>query len=89
MKGRETVADLALLMDLPQECLTDAARVTLYGRRQAAIEHHRGLLGYTPDAVEVSLGRGKVRLLGSELEVRAMDGETLLIAGHISAVEYE
>ena len=89
MKLRETVADLARQMDLPPDALGSGLRVTVSGRRQVTVEHHRGLLGYGREEIHVNGGSMKLRVLGRELEVRAMDRETLVITGHITAVEYE
>ncbi len=89
MKGRETVLDLAESLGLPPEAAAGVLRLTLLGRRQAMVEHHRGLLSYSGEAVEVSGGRDRLRLLGRDLLLRAMDRETLLISGTITAVEYE
>lgn len=88
MKIRDTVADLADTLDLPPEAASGAVKVTVFGRRRAVVEHHRGLLGYTEELVEVNGGRDRVRILGAQLRLLAMDGETLLVTGQISAVEY-
>lgn len=88
MRIRATVADLADSLSLPPEAVGSEPKITLYGRRHAVVEHHKGLLGYTQECVEVGLERGKLRLLGRELTLRAMDAQTLLVAGQISAVEY-
>ena len=88
MKIRDTAADLAEAMELPAEAMTDAIKVTLTGRRRVVVEHHRGLLGYDVQAVDVSAGKGRVRILGSELELLAMDRETLIVTGKITGVEY-
>ena len=88
MTIRDTVADMADALALPPEATGALAKVTLYGRRQAVVEHHTGLLGYTTDSVEVGLSHDRLRILGSALTLRAMDAETLLITGRISAVEY-
>ena len=88
MKIRDTVADLSDAFFLPPETLSAAAKVTLYGRRQAVVEHHTGLLGDTADSVEVGLSHDRLRILGSALTLRAMDSETLLVTGQITAVEY-
>lgn len=89
MKERDTAAEIALRLELPPECLTDEPRITLRGRHQVTVEQHKGLLGYSHDAVEVNLSRGRMRLMGKDLVVRAMDGETLLVVGTVTAVEYE
>ena len=88
MKTHETLSDLAERFDLPQEALTGAVRITLTGRRRATVEYHRGLVGYSPELVEISADRGSVRILGTRLELRAMDAQTLVVTGHLTAVEY-
>ena len=88
MKLRETVADMAEAMSLPGETVPGSVRLTLTARRQALVEYHGGLLGYGSECVEVRDGPGRVRILGSELVLRAMDRETLIVAGRISGVEY-
>ena len=37
MKVRDTVADLAESLELPEEALSDALRVTIIGRRRAVV----------------------------------------------------
>lgn len=87
MGMRDTVADLAASWELPEETLSREARVSL-SRRQAVVEHHGGLLGYEEECVEVRSDRGKLRILGRELVLRAMDRDTLVVTGKISGVEY-
>ena len=88
MKVRDTVADLAESLELPEEALSDALRVTIIGRRRAVVEHHRGLLGYDAQCVEVSTAAVRERLLGADLTLHAMDRDTLIVTGRIAAVEY-
>ena len=85
MKLRKTAAELA--QDLP--FVGSALQVTVFGRRQVMVEYHRGLLGYTREAVEVSGSGSRLRILGSELQLHAMDRQTLIVRGHIAALEYE
>ena len=87
MGMRDTVADMAVAWELPEETLSRDARISLT-RRQAVAEHHGGLLGYGDECVELRSGRGRVRILGRELVLRAMDRDTLIVTGHISGVEY-
>lgn len=88
MKVRDTVADLAESLELPEEALSDALRVTIIGRRRAVVEHHRGLLVYDAQCVEVSAAAGRARILGADLTLHAMDRDTLIVTGRIAAVEY-
>ncbi len=88
MAIRETVADMAAAMELPPEAVSGFARITLTARRQAVVEHHRGLVGYGEDHVDLAEGPGRVRILGAGLVLRAMDRETLIVSGRIDRVEY-
>ena len=89
MKLRQTVADFTQSLPLPPEAVSAALRVTVSGRRQVMVEYHKGLLGYTRETVEVNGGTTRLKVLGRELELRAMDRETLIITGRIAALEYE
>ena len=87
MGMRDTVADLAAAWELPEETLSREASIRLT-RHQAVAEQHGGLLGYEDECVELRSGQGRVRILGRELVLRAMDRDTLIVTGHISGVEY-
>ena len=88
VKQMDTVADLAEELEIPGGALPGGCRITLTTRRRAVVEYHAGLRGYSGECVEVGDGPGRVRILGSELILRAMDRETLVVTGRISAVEY-
>ena len=85
MKLRKTAAELAQALPF----VGSALQVTVSGRRQVMVEYHRGLLGYTQEAVEVSGNNSRLRILGSGLQLYAMDRQTLIVRGHIAALEYE
>ena len=80
---------LAAGLDLPAEVLAGTPRVTLTGAEQVLIENHRGILSYTGTEVEVDGGSLRIRIRGDGLLLRAMNGEMLLVAGHIFGVDVE
>ena len=88
MRYADTVLDWEEKLGLPPEAASGAVKVTVTGRKHATVEHHRGLLGYSPELIEVHGGAVRVRILGSDLLLRAMDRETLVVTGSIAAVEY-
>ena len=89
MKHFDTARDMAEGLGLTPELFSGALRVTVWGRRQVMVEQHRGLLAYGSDLIEVGGGKTRLRILGTEMELQAMDRETLVITGNITAVEYE
>ena len=88
MKLRDTVADMAADLGLPEGAVSSLCQLTLTARREAVVDHHGGLLGYGEECVEVRDGPGRLRILGSGLALRAMDRQTLIVTGMISGVEY-
>ena len=90
LKKRDGLArELAERMELPTEALLGAAKLSVTGGRQALIENHRGILAYGPEQIVVSTGRGKICLNGSELRLRAMNKNELLVLGKLQSVEWE
>ena len=63
-------------------------RVELRGSREALIEGSTGVIYYSDTAMRIGLGRQTLLVVGSELCIRTMFGGTLIIAGHISSVEF-
>lgn len=76
-------------LDLPAEALAGAPRVTLTGSDRVLVENHRGLLRYTETELEIACTRGRVRVRGAELLLRAMDERMLLITGRVTGVDVD
>jgi len=76
------------MLTLPEETLSGEARVTVHGRQEVMVEYYAGLTYFDATLAEVQTGRGAVRILGSNLVIRAMDRQRILIGGQISGVEY-
>ena len=86
---RELPYDLAERLELPEELLPGAGRLTVSAGRRVVIEGARGILEYSADCVTVSFGRQKLRLRGDALLLRAMSGRALLVTGRIRTAEWE
>lgn len=76
-------------LSLPEEAVASSVKLTLTGRDRATVENHRGLLGYTETEVTVACLGGSLRIRGSELLLRAMDADMLLVTGRIEGVDLE
>jgi sporulation protein YqfC len=85
MDLREEIAER---FDLPAET-AGVVKVTLVGRRRLLVENHRGILEYAADHIAVSGGKIRVNIIGSGLELCAMDRDALLVTGMIASLELE
>ena len=85
---RSAAERAAEFFDIPGEA-AGGPRVTITGCSRVQIENHRGILEYGRERICVRCGRVTVRVTGSNLELRAMNRDDLLITGVIRAVDYE
>lgn len=85
---RHAAAQAADFFDIPGTA-AGVFRVTVTGCSRVQIENHQGITEYGRERICVRCGRITVRVCGSGLELRAMNGDDLLITGEISAVDYE
>ena len=63
---------MAEQMDLPGELTPGVPDMQLVGSRQFFMMQHKGVLAYSPEAVEIDGGTLLVRLTGRELQLQAM-----------------
>ncbi len=87
MKWREIPEETACRFDLPADAAAGLPRITLTGRKRVCVENHRGLLGYSPQRVELGGGRIRVVISGTDLYLRVMDRHAVVVTGEIVSVE--
>ncbi len=76
------------VMDLPQDVVFDLPRITMIGDMQLYIENHRGVLHFSGEELRLSLSKGTLQVTGSELAIRAILPEEVLVEGKIQGVRY-
>lgn len=76
------------LFDLPADALAGVPRVEIIGDGELRMGPHRGILAYGRSEIHISGGSVVVLVRGSDLELRAMTPEELLVTGTITAVEF-
>lgn len=82
-KSREAVDRL----DLPPSLAPDTPRMELAGNRSFYMDRHHGVLGYSTETVDINGGAFLLRLVGSGLQLQAMNDDELRITGHIDRLE--
>lgn len=79
--------EVADKLDLPAGLAPSLPRMELVGSRSFYMDRHRGVLGYSTEAVDINGGTVIVRLTGRELQLQAMTDEELRITGVIEKIE--
>jgi len=87
-KKRDALPALADRLELPEDALTGAGKLSVTAGRRALIENHKGILEYSPERIAVSFGRESLSLYGQELRIVAMNRRELLIAGKLREIAW-
>lgn len=80
---------LARALDMPQDGISSAPRITLSGASRVLIEGHRGLLEYSDERIAAAGAGCRILIKGEALALTAMDATELVVSGRIWAVELE
>lgn len=89
-KGRrllQRAVEVTDKLDLPAGLAPSLPRMELVGSHSFYMDRHRGVLGYSTEAVDINGGTVIVRLTGRELQLQAMTDEELRITGVIEKIE--
>ncbi|SDC72350.1 sporulation protein YqfC [Paenibacillus sp. UNCCL117] len=78
----------AKLLDLPQDVALDLPRITMIGNMQLYIENHRGVIHFSDESLKLALPNGKLEVVGSNLVIRAIMPDEVMIEGTIRDVQY-
>ena len=73
--------------DLPADAVAGVPKLELVGDCELRVENHKGILAYGREEIHVDSGLWVLRILGRELELRAMRAGELRITGVISRLE--
>ena len=88
-KMKELPFDLAEKLAVPGEIMPWTGKFTLTGGKRALLENHRGILEYGDTRIVAAVGRGKLVISGTALQLKAMNRSEILISGKIQTVEWE
>ena len=73
----------AEIFDLPADAVAGLPRLELVGDGELRVENHKGILAYGREEIHISGGVYIIKVVGQELELRAMTGLELLITGKV------
>lgn len=79
---------LTEMLDMPKEVMLDIPKMTFYGDNQVSIENFKGVLSYTDEEVKIKTSGRTIQVTGSQLEIRTITDDDVMIEGRIGTVQY-
>lgn len=77
----------SIWMDLPGDTVAGLPCLELIGDRELRMENYRGILSCSKEEIHVDGGKWVLRILGRDLEIRAMRERELLITGWLDRLD--
>ncbi len=87
-KNKKILTEAAELFDLPADVVAGLPHVEVMGNRQFYMEHHKGIMSYSGETIDINGDHMMIRVRGKNLELTSMTGEALRIRGEITQVEW-
>ncbi len=84
-KLKKNIADA---LELPQDIVLDLPKITMVGNLQLYIENHKGIIEYTSNQIRIYTKLGILRILGTNLLLKNIVMEEIVIIGEIKQVEF-
>jgi len=77
---------LAEALELPKEIVLDLPVVTVIGNEEAFLANHKGVLEYATHGVRIKTTLGEFKIVGSDLVLKEINAENIVIIGKIEGV---
>ena len=75
-------------LELPDELMSDTAKLTVTGVREISIEKYKGIIEYTNQEIRIGCKGYQVSITGTDLELKVATGEVVFIEGQIRKIEW-
>lgn len=79
---------IADLLELPRDIVLDLPKITLVGNLQLYVENHKGIIEYSTGLIRINTKSGILLVTGSDLSIRTIVIEEIIVVGRIDKVEF-
>jgi sporulation protein YqfC len=76
------------MFELPKDITLNLPKISMIGSNQMLVENHRGVIEYTPQRIRVNSSIGVIRIQGSEMKLKNIAADDIMITGGIKAIEF-
>ncbi len=80
---------MAEALGTSKEVILDMPRLVFIGNRELTVENYKSIGEYTEKEIILNSNPCRLRICGSELEIRSIASELIYICGRFSAVEFK
>lgn len=74
-------------LELPKDIVMDLPKIVMVGNIQLNISNHKGIIEYNQDTLRVNSSIGVIKITGSNLKLKTILSEEIVVSGSISGIE--
>ncbi|QNO13557.1 sporulation protein YqfC [Alkalicella caledoniensis] len=86
--GDKIKRGIADFFDVPKDIVLNLPRIIVIGQLQLYIENHQGIREFKENLVKIRLPQGELEIKGTNLVIRNIYSEDLMIDGEIKSIEF-
>ncbi|MNP36815.1 YabP family protein [compost metagenome] len=75
-------------LDLPKDIVFNLPRLTLVGNKELFIENYESVIHFSSNKLILSLSEGSIEIEGSELMIRSILPQEVMIEGIVKNIKY-
>lgn len=80
---------LARIFEIPGDAIGSRPKVTAIGRGEVMIENFKGIMDFQDGVIRINTKNGVIKVIGSNLTIREITSEEIIIGGKISNIDYD
>ncbi len=75
------------MLEMPSDVVLDMPKLIMIGNIQLYIENHRGIVNFSQEEVIIAVSIGRVEVRGSNLVIRGIYTDEIMLEGKITSVQ--
>ncbi len=87
-KKRNLKERVTEILELPKEIVLNMPKLTMLGNGDLIIENYKGIVEYDRDLIRVNTTAGIVRVRGTNVYIKEITPESIMIYGDIESLEF-
>lgn len=88
-KSEKIKKGIAEVFDIPKDIVLNLPRIVIIGQLQIYIENHDGVQEFKDDFIKLRVPQGIIEIKGSNLVIRNIYSEDLILDGEITSIEFK
>ena len=89
MKSKKRINKVSNILELPEEIISNKAKITIIGFEEMLIENYKAILEYDDFYIKINTYTGVININGFNLKLKEMTEDDIMVLGNIDSIDFE